>query len=205
MQSVALGLLAERAVHAPHAGQQGMVEVDWQPLLDGVLLWRLWSLDLPLAVWRKPVVQWALADSAETTPIEPQFRLELCALHRLWMISPLELNIPIVCGQFAWQRGYGPPSQLRQLGPLVPSSDYSGVIGVSGNPVYPGYAVLLATVVEYAAAAYGPDSVPTLVASLGEHASWQTLLPAVFGVSAADFEAGWHTCLAEQYGASLEH
>jgi hypothetical protein len=33
--------------------------------------------------------------------------------------------------------------------------------------------------------------------------SWDTLLPAVYGVSTAEFEAGWRTYLADRYAVPL--
>jgi hypothetical protein len=61
--------------------------------------------------------------------------------------------------------------------------------------------VALATLVEYAVATYGREHLPALVAGLGHYESWDMLLPAVFGVSAAAFEAGWQAYLAACYGA----
>jgi hypothetical protein len=40
------------------------------------------------------------------------------------------------------------------------------------------------------------------VAGLGQHITWRTLISAVFGVSVADFEAGWQAHLAAHYGVS---
>jgi hypothetical protein len=39
-----------------------------------------------------------------------------------------------------------------------------------------------------------------LVAGLGQYESWDTLLSAVYGVSAAEFEADWQAYLATRYG-----
>ena len=38
------------------------------------------------------------------------------------------------------------------------------------------------------------------MAGLGQYDTWDTLLPAVFGIATAEFEAGWQTYLARQYG-----
>lgn len=56
------------------------------------------------------------------------------------------------------------------------------------------------TVVEYGVTAYGRDRLAPLLDALDEHESWETLVPAVFGVSAAEFEAGWRDHLAAEYG-----
>ncbi len=47
---------------------------------------------------------------------------------------------------------------------------------------------------------YGCERLPALVAGLGQSESWETLWPAVYGVSAAEFEAGWQLYLTTQYG-----
>lgn len=39
------------------------------------------------------------------------------------------------------------------------------------------------------------------IAALGDHGDWESLVPAVFGVSAAGFEAGWQAYLADHYDA----
>jgi hypothetical protein len=56
--------------------------------------------------------------------------------------------------------------------------------------------VALATLIEYAVATYGHERLPGLVAGLGQSESWGTLIPAVYGVSSAEFEAGWQAYLA---------
>jgi hypothetical protein len=65
---------------------------------------------------------------------------------------------------------------------------------------HPGRTVALATLIEYAVATYGRERLPALVAGLGQYDRWDTLLPAVFGVSAAEFEAGWQAYLTVYYG-----
>jgi hypothetical protein len=59
--------------------------------------------------------------------------------------------------------------------------------------------VALATLIEYAVITYGRERLPMLVAGLGQYEDWETLLPAVFNVSATEFEAGWQAHLATSY------
>lgn len=58
-------------------------------------------------------------------------------------------------------------------------------------------AVALATVTEYVTTTYSAERLPLLLAAIPAHERWETLIPAVFGVSLAEFEEGWHTYLAE--------
>jgi hypothetical protein len=60
--------------------------------------------------------------------------------------------------------------------------------------------VAVATLLEYAVVAYGYEQLPVLLASLARHDDWDTLLPAVYGISASEFEQGWHAYLAKEYG-----
>jgi hypothetical protein len=64
--------------------------------------------------------------------------------------------------------------------------------------------VALATLIEYAVATYGRDRLPVLMAGLGQSESWDTLLPAVYGVSSAEFEAGWQAYLADHYAVPVD-
>lgn len=54
------------------------------------------------------------------------------------------------------------------------------------------------SLIAYAMSTYGPDKLDDLVAGLTQYEGWETLIPVVFGVSAEEFEAGWHTYLRTQ-------
>ena len=58
----------------------------------------------------------------------------------------------------------------------------------------------MATVLEYGAATYGSERIPALLAALPHHETISTLIPAVFGVSAEDFEVGWQDYLVTHAG-----
>lgn len=49
--------------------------------------------------------------------------------------------------------------------------------------------------VDYAVAVYGRARLPALVAIMRHAVTWEELIPTVFGVSAAEFEAGWQEYL----------
>jgi hypothetical protein len=168
----------------------------------------LWANDLPLAAWRKPVVRWVFSPE-EALPAGdiPTFAPALCAMHRLWMGWPYQISIPMICdlqGQavpadFWWHMPRWESLDLADL--VAPDSEFEMMQSALSRL---GTGVALATVVEYAAAAYGPERIPLFVASLNRHASWETLVPAVFGVSLEEFEAGWQAYLAEHYGISAQ-
>ena len=54
---------------------------------------------------------------------------------------------------------------------------------------------ILASVVDYGVATYGRPSLHRLLQAMTVHDRWETLIPAVYGVSVAEFEAGWQVYL----------
>jgi hypothetical protein len=209
-QSIALELLARLRLEA---SAQHKMDLRWQPLLNGLFLWQLWDVPLPLAGWREEIVQWVYLDLPSTTDRQMALRLDhpeaICAAYTLWMQTPMEIHIPLLCPATDWrERRFAswslrsPPLRLAQLTQPVLPEESPGLAGAYQEP-HPGQAVALATVVEYAVAVYGRDHLPALVAGLGHHESWETLIPAVYGLSTAEFEAGWQAFLAEEYGVTL--
>jgi hypothetical protein len=56
--------------------------------------------------------------------------------------------------------------------------------------------VLAKSVIDYAVATYGRHSLARLLEGMHEYDSWQSLIPAVYNVSTAEFEKGWQAYLA---------
>jgi hypothetical protein len=207
-QSIVLPLL-EHVV--AQASERYVIGEDWQPLLDGMRLWQLWDLDLPLSVWREDVVKWIYLDLPTTRSGEAIVLAErytaFCTAHKLWMPSPLLIDIPLVCADLVWEDGYwlpwsayDSPIRLSQLAAPMPLAESIEQLAQASYASHPGQTVALATLIEYAVTTYGRELLPELVAGLGQYESWETLLPAVFGVSTSEFEAGWQAYLAARYG-----
>jgi hypothetical protein len=55
--------------------------------------------------------------------------------------------------------------------------------------------VVRTSLLDYVAATYGREQLGVLWAILHKHNDWETLIPAVFGVSVEEFEAGLHAYL----------
>lgn len=99
---------------------------------------------------------------------------------------------------------YDPQTHLDQLVvPLRPSEYLEEPDPLRRTP-HPGETVALATPIDYAVATYGRGRLPMLVAGLGHYDRWETLIPAVYGVSSADFEAGWQAYLTAHYGGAVK-
>lgn len=210
IQSIALPLLDD--VIGKAAAYYGLGS-GRQPMLRGVRLWQIWDLDLPLAVWRTAVVSWLYrklpVDGAHQDALLPDRYQEICATHQIWMLSPLQIDIPLSCidgkleyRHFSLPGVREPLTHLNQIVMLaLPNEDSVRWSGV--EHLYPqGQTVGLATVIEYAVVTYGRERLPALLAGLGQYDSWETLLPAVYGVSSAEFEAGWQRYLADRYRVS---
>jgi len=192
-----------------------VIPAPWQPLANGLRLWQLWELELPLATWREAVVQWLYiaipaTDANQRLNLPPHYR-ELCRLHQLWLAQPWAISIPLECKSqdqkrldVVWWRGRQPPVHLAHLLVPAPVYEYNQTANGAGLIAYPGQTVTLATLIEYAVATYGHESLPTLLASLRQYDQWTTLIPAVYGVTPAEFEAGWQRYLVTEYGVSLE-
>jgi hypothetical protein len=186
----------------------------WQPLLGGWRLWQLWDANLSLGHWRTEVVKWLFVDLRmgaahyHSTAL-PDHYSQLCAIHALWMVQPMEIGIPTWCQRMWNGHWYAPPGLLQNppvtLAALhVPAKDYnySALNSQSDNAYHPGSTVALATLIEYIVATWGHDHLPRFLAGLARYDSWETLVPAVFGISASEFEAGWQGHLARHYGVT---
>jgi hypothetical protein len=209
-QSLALAL--SRHVLA-QASEHHAIGAAWQPMVKGLRLWQVWDLDLPLAAWREEVVQWVYVEGPAVGPgqsfVLPNGYPALCAAHKLWLPSPAELNLPLICGRPEWEEQSFPLWRLRDplarldqfVAPLRPGGYLEEPDSLRRSP-HPGQTVALATLIEYAVAAYGRERLPALVAGLGQYETWDALLSAVYGVSAAEFEIGWQAYLAAHFDIS---
>ncbi len=192
------------------ASDQYQIGAAWQPLVSGLALWQVWDLNLPLAAWQEVIAQWIYTDLPAAQPGQaiplPAHYTALCAAHKLWMPSLVQMHIPLLCGDQGvaaeyYPLGYArnPPLRLEQLAVPASSATYLEV-AETDQVIYATQMVALATLLEYAVTTYGRERLPALVAGLGHYDTWDTLLPAVYGVSAAEFEAGWQAYLAAHYG-----
>lgn len=182
------------------------------PMLAGLRLWQLWDLQLPLARGRTDLVRWIYVDLPTATPGNtlplPTTYAELCANYTLWMVHPAQLGIPLLCTNldnspwhFPRQLLRYPPRRLPWLNAAIFLDENVDAQGRTRAISHPGDTIALAALVDYAVATYGRERLPRFVASLGQHDAWETLTPAVFGVAAPNFEAGWQRSLAQEQAA----
>jgi hypothetical protein len=68
------------------------------------------------------------------------------------------------------------------------------------RPILPQASLAAVTVIDYAVTTRGRQCLPALLDGMRHYDSWETLIPAVFGTSASDFERVWQAHLAMRYG-----
>lgn len=205
-QSLVLPLLDHTLALA--ARQHGF-DVARYPLLDGVRLWLLWDADLPLARWKPALIQWiyvALPTQATTELLPlPADYAALCAAHQQWMVYPVQLQIPLLCQGMDESPRRLPYTMIRQAPRRLPPLDIpiypDEEVDAAGQRTvtrHPGYAIAVATLLDYVHQRYGRAAVPRLVAEWGRGATWEELALALFTVTAADFERDWQVFLDAQ-------
>src|SRR4051812_21762527 len=74
----------------------------------------------------------------------------------------------------------------------------------ANDPYQQSETLVVATLIDYATTVYGDESVARLLAGLVHYDGWESLLPAVYGLSASEFEAGWRVYMAKEYGVQTE-
>lgn len=192
----------------------------WQPMLDGLFIWQLWQSGLPLAAWREPLVGLIYTADPYVPPyVPPAYAPALCTQFHIWMAGPLEIGIPLICRDGfpdtfflrLWDYFIVPPLDRSATAVATRPAGMRTIVGrsvLSGNEMemttspdpYPGSAIAIATALEYINAVYGPEAISALPAALAKHEEWTTLAPAVFGVSATEFDDGWRAYLLDCYG-----
>lgn len=171
----------------------------WQPLLAALSLWAFWEEEGPLSVWQEDTVRWlyhnAHAPNLDAHQAVPDSYADLCRAYRELGLSPLSMAIPLTCRSVPDQWiNRSLPLQLDELDghQRPPVHDQSFFMWGS-------HVVAMTTIIDYVVATYDRPALARWLAALGDHTGWETLVPAVFGIPAADFEAGWQAYLADRY------
>lgn len=169
-------------------------------LFQALILWQLWDLQLPLAAWRAPVVQWRFhtlpRHDLSQAPTLPSGYDDLCAMHQLWLFSPKEIGIPLTCGTTDRSPSYGSEMHRTLTGQLDESALVVGHLETSYWIDWSSDAVALATLFEFVVNEYGRERLPLFLQGVANYTRVDTLIPQVFGISPAEFEAEWQAYLA---------
>jgi hypothetical protein len=176
--------------------------LSWSPFVYAFPLWEVWQDGGPLAAGHENIVRWLYQNSQDGLPYHllPDGYDRLCRTYRIWRFSPSALKIPLTCTDEDKVTGEHRNASLKSLIPLkmlhlithpndAESAERPFDMAITGE-----------SVIEYIVAAYGRDKLPSLVDGLGRYTTLDALIPALFGRSLSDFEAGWQTYLAQHYG-----
>ncbi len=185
----------------------------WQPLTEGLRLWLLWDTNPLLARWHQELLASNLAILCSSCLRQPESLwasyLKSCQmLAMLGLYSVDAFSIPCT-GTFGNAGGNTSISLSPQLlTPQVPSGLATLAPGTSTSQLeesllyksYGGQMILMAALLEYVKNTYGQEKISALLTAFGTYHQWDTLMPAVFGISAEEFNAEWRIYLAKQYG-----
>jgi hypothetical protein len=201
-----LEVLADQSLERllPNGSNNYQVRARVNALLWGLRLWQLWSTELPLATLHKPTIQWIYSDVRGRRAL-PAFDAKLCSLHQSWRAAPYAIQIPLFCSDPQLLKRH----EVGRYLPLAPPRSLAEIqLFAAAMPDEPSRGlgeaepVGLATLFDYAATTYGRQNLSTLIANAASLSTWETLIPATFGVSYSDFETGWQAHLRNRYGVS---
>ena len=172
----------------------------WQPMRSALEAWQVRQYSPPSAAWHRALIAWlydAEVDSSPAQkPADPSRLNGICheqhIVERMSFLARIQLTNIYLCAYVLKQAYIAYPGSIPLLLSQVPTGS-----DLSTNQVW-GWeqSEVLATVVDYSMAVYGPERLPALLQAFHDTSTWRDLIPQVFGVSSAEFEAGWQEYLA---------
>jgi hypothetical protein len=188
---------------AETTASQGMDAWEWHNLVIAVYRWQLWQHNAAFRAWHNQVTAWLYSiASTNSSPAATDVSASAAALCRKAAIfeASAPSGVPVLLPWCAKQEHqlirWNSAFQINQL--AAPTTDW-----ITQGDVWPDWYHYkpLETLIDYAVLIYGRDRLPVLLAALPHHHRWETLIPAVFNVSAAEFERGWQAYLRARYQA----
>jgi hypothetical protein len=182
----------------------------WQSIGLSLTRFHLRSYNARLAAWHTDLVRWFNGPNARPFGLDAEAMTreiaELCTKHRIAALYPhisdiTGTNLCIVAPSFDLQHLEDYWEDYRLLNRLAQVVEYDVSNEVSNEPGVTWRELLvIETWLDYVVATYGREALPALVDGFRRYGDWETLTPAVFGVTAEEFEEGWHAYLAKEYG-----
>lgn len=168
-----------------------------------LILWEFWDEGGPLTTGRDDILRWVYENTMyENTMYESGHRMlpvgyeSICRTYHIWQAMPWGNSIPLTCTDddtsilLPWPY---PTFATKWPQPASQSVQYPGT-----EPSF--HATLtMVTIIDYVVATYGREKLPELATALVEKPNKEQLIPALFGCSVADFEAGWQAYLAQHF------
>ena len=187
----ALPLLAEFVMN--ETGWMGPVHENWDYMARVSGQWLVLQHNPLQAAWIADVRQWQrgqyAAHAAGDAPDKSDDLAALCIKHRiqerlLWFVGSGDFLSCVTGSMVANTIPFysNVPLKLSQLWRWSSIPSY---------PLYQPSPILATTLLDYAVSTYGPDAVARLWQGFHAYRTWDELIPAVFGVTAEEFERGW--------------
>ena len=194
---------------APLAGEVIDQARQANPPMDGTwwmltAAWRAWEIDRHsplLANWPNAVIGYQHRDRQMGTMPQalPSRAAGLWQQCEIWRLPELQLILTTLAPVDLCRPPADTSAVLHapislHLDTLYPI-DVEFIYSTQAWPA-PGYWLPIIkeeSLLDYTVDTFGRATLPALWQGLGEHKDWQTLIPAVFGVSAEEFEAGWQS------------
>ena len=131
-----------------------------------------------------------LAAVLHQKPIKPQWQPLADSFNCLLLAHVIHAQAPVAAVRLARDLAVA-PQRHAELDALLDLSDRSGAAQAQDPYDLPQRSLDAAHLIAFIAATYGLDSLPRLLAGFSEYDDWETLSPAVFGLSAAELETAW--------------
>jgi hypothetical protein len=195
----------------------------WATLHTGMASWLTWDQESLLGQKYEEMIAWFYKEgkgvqiyTPESLPANYQ---EFCQICTMLGVIPKDLGIPFACASNVefysisyyvfpplnmtlWDLEFPfpvtVPTTIRDAQELA--EYYAQGQGLLVHS-FLGKNIASFMLIDYAVETYGREKLSALIDALGTHAGWDTVIPAVYGVSVAEFEAGWRTYLQEKYAS----
>ena len=197
------------------AQQQAATRPAWNLMVSGLQLWQAYASSGPLAYSIRDTVLWLSAElrgrQSGLPFVSDEDPYHVCHEHQIWRHSlPNSLYLPWLCTKrnpdrdrhlYLASKGRPIPTQLDNLGYLdgevdVSPTFFDDTIVAAVHFEHAARRLAAATVIDYVVDTYGRQRLPDLVVGFRTHSTWDSMIPAVFGISAQEFESGWQAHLA---------
>lgn len=200
-ESEALSLWTLRALAAHARGealQDPPLRPGWQFTSSGLTALQVRRHSERLAAWHGDLARWLYGIEGRTPPPDAdqlaQELVELCRTHQVTAYPSFFAGIThthLCTRPPIWdlKRLLRIPAPQRLDALHMPDVDLTGAA--------PSWLQELAfgTLLDYVTATYGREGIAGLIEGFRQYDTWHALVPAVFGVSAAEFEQGWQAYL----------
>ena len=185
--------------------EQVSIQQQWRPMLKGLQVWQAYVGSDSLTPWYRDTAAWLYGDAPDIRSGQRPATLHdlsrLCREYVIWRYGlPGALAHPRLCTDANWalHLPFVAPAPL-QLDAFLDLKDGDQESTKPWTTEW-GRTVAAATVIDYLVATYGRDRLPDLMAGFRTYDSWDTLAPAVLGVTAQELETGWQAYLEGQIG-----